>query len=106
MRAPDVAFVAASAPTRTGMPKGYWPGPPDLAIEVVSQHDRRTKVEAKALDWIAAGTRAVVVARSAQPHGHRLPRRSTTSASCTRRARSTSATSCPAGRPRVADLFV
>ena len=41
--------------------QGYWPGPPDLAVEVVSPNDRRSKVEGKALDWLASGTRAVVV---------------------------------------------
>jgi len=61
VRAPDVAFIARDRADQIGMPKGYWPGPPDLAIEVVSQHDRRSKVEAKALQWLAAGTRAVVV---------------------------------------------
>jgi Uma2 family endonuclease len=62
VRGPDVAFVCRERATATGMPKGYWPGPPDLAIEVVSQHDRRAKVETKAREWIAAGTRAVIVA--------------------------------------------
>jgi Uma2 family endonuclease len=61
VRAPDVAFIARDRADDIGMPRGYWPGPPDLAIEVVSQHDRRAKVEAKALEWVAAGARAVVV---------------------------------------------
>ena len=61
VRAPDVAFVAIERVPASGIPQGYWPGPPDLAIEVVSQHDRRPKVEAKAREWIAAGARAVVV---------------------------------------------
>jgi Uma2 family endonuclease len=43
------------------IPKGFWPGPPDLAVEVVSHHDRPSNVEAKARDWIAAGTRVVIV---------------------------------------------
>ena len=61
VRAPDVAFVTRERAAGIGMPKGYWPGPPDLAIEVVSHHDRRSKVEAKALDWLAAGCRAAIV---------------------------------------------
>lgn len=61
VRAPDVAFVSSEHMPAGGIPKGYWPGPPDLAVEVVSQHDRRSKVEAKALEWLAAGTRAVIV---------------------------------------------
>ncbi len=61
VRAPDVAFVAQERVPETGIPKGYWPGPPDLAVEVVSPNDRHAKVEGKALDWLAAGTRAVLV---------------------------------------------
>ncbi|MGI8729829.1 MAG: Uma2 family endonuclease [Solirubrobacteraceae bacterium] len=61
VRAPDVAFVSQARVEETGIPRGYWPGPPDIAIEVVSLSDRRTEVESKALDWLASGTRAVVV---------------------------------------------
>jgi len=61
VRGPDVSFVARERVEEAGIPAGYWPGPPDLAIEVVSPNDRRSHVEGKALDWLAAGTRAVVV---------------------------------------------
>lgn len=61
VRAPDVCFVAADRLPETDVPTGYWPGPPDLAIEVVSPNDRRSEVEGKALAWLEAGTRAVVV---------------------------------------------
>ena len=61
VRAPDIAFVARERVEEAGIPRGYWPGPPDVAIEVVSPNDRRSALEGKALDWLAAGTRAVVV---------------------------------------------
>ncbi len=61
VRAPDASFVTRERIDATGIPAGYWPGAPDLAIEVVSPSDRGPQVEAKALDWIAAGCRAVVV---------------------------------------------
>jgi Uma2 family endonuclease len=61
VRAPDVFFIARERLPAAGIPKGYWPGPPDLAVEVVSPNDRRKEVEAKALEWLAAGARAVVV---------------------------------------------
>ncbi|HUR87193.1 MAG TPA: Uma2 family endonuclease [Solirubrobacteraceae bacterium] len=61
VRAPDVCFVAAERIPDTGIPVGYWAGPPELAIEVVSPNDRRSEVEGKALHWLDAGTRAVVV---------------------------------------------
>lgn len=61
VRAPDVAFIARERVPATGVPRGYWPGPPDLAVEVVSPNDRWSQVEGKALHWLAAGARAVVV---------------------------------------------
>ena len=62
VRAPDAGFVSKPRiEAAGGIPAGYWPGPPDLAIEVVSPNDRRSQVEGKALDWLEAGTRAVVV---------------------------------------------
>jgi Uma2 family endonuclease len=61
VRAPDVAFVARARVDVTGIPRGFWPGAPDLAVEVVSPDDRHSDVEGKALDWVDAGARAVVV---------------------------------------------
>jgi Uma2 family endonuclease len=61
VRAPDVAFLSRERVEEIGIPRGYWPGPPDVAVEVVSPNDRRSEVEGKALDWIAGGTRAVIV---------------------------------------------
>jgi Uma2 family endonuclease len=42
--------------------KGYWPGAPDLAVEVVSPGDVYAEAEEKVLEWLEAGARAVVVA--------------------------------------------
>lgn len=61
VRAPDAAFVARRPGQPADSDRGFWPGPPDLAIEVVSPGERPAAVAAKALDWLAAGTRAVVV---------------------------------------------
>jgi Uma2 family endonuclease len=61
VRAPDVAFIARERVPTSGIPRGYWPGPPDLAVEVVSPNDRHSQVEGKALHWLKAGARAVVV---------------------------------------------
>ncbi len=61
VRAPDAAFVTRERMEATGLPRGYWPGPPDVAVEVISPSDRRAQVRAKARDWLDAGTRAVVV---------------------------------------------
>ncbi|HEX8158052.1 MAG TPA: Uma2 family endonuclease [Solirubrobacteraceae bacterium] len=62
VRAPDVAFVSQERMSAIGLPTGFWPGPPDLAIEVVSPSDRHSEVLAKALQWLDAGAQVVVVA--------------------------------------------
>lgn len=59
--APDAAFVAKRPDAPAISDSGYWQGPPDLAIEVISPNDRHTNVEGKALAWLRHGTRAVVV---------------------------------------------
>ena len=61
VRAPDVGFVRRERVEETGVVRGYWPGPPDLAVEVISPNDRYTEVAEKVEDWLAAGTRMVVV---------------------------------------------
>ncbi len=61
VRAPDVAFVRKARVEQAGRVTGFWPGAPDLAIEVVSPGDSYSDVEEKIIDWLAAGTRMVVV---------------------------------------------
>lgn len=56
VRATDVAFVRASRLGPQGIPDGYWPGAPDLAVEVISPSDRESAVEAKMAAYFAAGT--------------------------------------------------
>jgi Uma2 family endonuclease len=53
---PDVSFVAKD---RSQRPDGYYSGPPDLAVEVLSPSDRRGKVEYKLSLWLELGTRSV-----------------------------------------------
>jgi len=59
VRAPDVAFVSHSRFQRAGAFRGYLPGPPDLAVEVLSPSERPADVHAKIGDYLAAGTRLV-----------------------------------------------
>ena len=62
VRAPDVAFVRRERVESVGDSEGFWPGAPDLAVEVVSPGDRYTDVEEKVFDWLDAGARLVIVA--------------------------------------------
>jgi Uma2 family endonuclease len=53
---PDVSFVSND---RDRCPDGYYPGPPDLAVEVLSPGDRRGRVERKLGLWSEAGAKSV-----------------------------------------------
>lgn len=61
VRAPDAAFISRERLEQTGPVTGYWPGAPDLAVEVVSPHDAHAEVMEKALQWLGAGARMVLV---------------------------------------------
>jgi Uma2 family endonuclease len=58
VRAPDVAFVTRER-LPDPLPTGFFPGPPDLAVEVLSPSDRAGEVTAKTRGWLAAGCREV-----------------------------------------------
>ena len=61
VRAPDVWFIRAEHVPEGGVPDGFWPGAPDLAIEVLSPSDRFTDVLGNAHEYLDAGTRLVRV---------------------------------------------
>lgn len=61
VRAPDFAFVSRERIPESGIPKGYWGGAPDLAVEVVSPGDIYGEIEDKVLEWLDAGTRMVII---------------------------------------------
>ena len=57
VRAPDVAFVSADRPPLP--PRGYYPGAPDLVVEVLSPDDRPGYVRDKVEMWLEAGAMLV-----------------------------------------------
>jgi Uma2 family endonuclease len=57
--APDIAFVRRDRVPTGGPPKKFWPGAPDLAIEVTSPGDSTREIDEKASDWLRAGCQAV-----------------------------------------------
>ena len=61
VRAPDVAFVRRERLLEAGRVPGYWPGAPDLVVEVVSPNDLYTEVDEKVAEWLEHGTRLVFV---------------------------------------------
>jgi len=54
---PDVSFVSQDRIRLS--PEGYFEGPPDLAIEVLSPGDRKGKVEYKLSLWLEFGATSV-----------------------------------------------
>jgi len=59
VRAPDAAFVSANRIPAEGIPSGYWPGAPDLAVEVVSPDDKAVEIKTKVREYFQAGARLV-----------------------------------------------
>lgn len=58
VRGPDVAVVLRDR-VPSPIPTQFFPGPPDLAVEVLSPDDRPAEVAAKVADYLRAGTAAV-----------------------------------------------
>lgn len=61
VRAPDIAFIAPERVALVGKAKGYWPGAPDLAVEVLSPDDRVSEVAEQVSEWLTSGSRQVWV---------------------------------------------
>lgn len=61
VRAPDAAFVSKQRYEVLGPTAQYWPEAPDFAAEVVSPGDSFTDVQTRALGWLEAGCKAVLV---------------------------------------------
>jgi Uma2 family endonuclease len=57
VRGPDVAFVSKNRLRDVGEFKGYWPGPPDLAVEVLSPNDRPSRVKTRITNWFDHGVK-------------------------------------------------
>ncbi len=68
VRAPDVAFVRAERLREVGRPRGYWPGAPDLVVEVISPNDLYTEVAEKVAEYLEHGTRMVLVLNPRRPN--------------------------------------
>lgn len=61
VRAPDVAFISRKNLEAHGRTRKFWPGPPDLAVEVLSPEDRAGEVLRKVGEYLEAGTGLVWV---------------------------------------------
>lgn len=61
VRSPDVYYVRPERVPEHGVPEGFWPIAPDLAVEIVSPSDTADEVRAKVSEYLAAGTTEVWV---------------------------------------------
>jgi Uma2 family endonuclease len=61
VRAPDIAFVSLERLLSVPKASDYFPGAPDLAVEVISPSDTYSEVEEKVEAWLHGGCRMVVV---------------------------------------------
>jgi Uma2 family endonuclease len=59
IRAPDAAFVTAERAAQQKRKEGFFDGPPDLAVEVVSPSDVDELIEEKVLDYLNSGVKLV-----------------------------------------------
>ncbi len=60
VRAPDVGFIA-KARLMGPSSERYFPGAPDLAVEVISPNDKAAAIHDKVIDYLRAGTQLVWV---------------------------------------------
>ena len=71
--AADAAFIRRERAENVGESTGFWPGAPDLAVEVISPRDTYSDVAEKALDWLGAGDPNGAGCRPTLPDGYGVP---------------------------------
>ncbi|HSB27424.1 MAG TPA: Uma2 family endonuclease [Pyrinomonadaceae bacterium] len=59
--APDIAFITKRRVEEVGDTKGFWCGPPELAVAVMSPDDSDVEVKAKVTQWLEFGAKEVWV---------------------------------------------
>jgi Uma2 family endonuclease len=61
VRTPDVAFISWEQVEATGNVSGYFPGAPNLAVEIILPNDNYSDVEEKVFEWLSSGVQMVIV---------------------------------------------
>ena len=61
--APDVSFIANARIPASGLPVGFFPGAPDVAVEVISPSEMERHVARKVSDYLEYGCKMVIVVR-------------------------------------------
>jgi Uma2 family endonuclease len=104
VRAPDAAFISKDRVPAGGLPEGYVPLAPDIAVEVLSPSDTHLNVEEKIDQWLQAGAALVWVVN---PRGRTVTVHRTGHDPRILREKDvlTGEDVCPGFSVRVADLF-
>jgi Uma2 family endonuclease len=78
--APDLAFVCRQRVEELRDAPGFWPGAPELAVEVVSPSESKPGVSTKVLQWLGYGVKQVWVVdlKHETVTIHRSPEKATT----------------------------
>ncbi len=66
VRAPDIAFLSQDRLKSLPLQEAFWPGIPNLAVEVVSPSDRSGEIDEKVKAWLDAGSSMVWVVNPAR----------------------------------------
>jgi len=66
VRVPDIAFIRRDRFRRRDRSEAFWPGAPDLAVEVLSPGDTPAEVDEKVAAWLDAGAAMVWVVNPAR----------------------------------------
>jgi Uma2 family endonuclease len=61
VRAPDLSFIRRERLKGPSLPRGFWHGPPDVAVEVLSPDDRPADVSVKVAEYLTRSVSIVVV---------------------------------------------
>lgn len=61
VRAPNLAFLRRERLESVGIPEGYFPGAPDLAVEIVAPDELYLDVHDTIAEWLEHGTQVVFV---------------------------------------------
>lgn len=61
VRGPDVSFVTKERMPTDGLPRAFFMGAPDLAVEIVSPSDSAGDLEMKVAEYLGSGTKSVWV---------------------------------------------
>jgi Uma2 family endonuclease len=59
VRAPDVCFISSQRLHNEGFSEKFFPGAPDLAVEILSPSESSSEIQQKVRDYLEAGSRLV-----------------------------------------------